>query len=114
MSGKQKKNDEELIQNITKQFDNLNPNELKEDIEKSRKLKESKDSNNEMTNFAKSFISKYSNSKLTMEVFKKIQAAAKQVLVEQKLDAIVDYRVIFVGGVDISDLVIQKLRSGQY
>ena len=48
------------------------------------------------------------------QVYNKIQAAAKQVLVEQKLDAIVDYRVIFVGGVDISDLVIQKLKSGQY
>ena len=48
------------------------------------------------------------------QVYNKIQAAAKQVLVEQKLDAIVDYRVIFVGGVDISDLVIQKLRSSQY
>lgn len=47
-------------------------------------------------------------------VYNKIQSAAKQVLVEQKLDAIVDYRVIFVGGVDISDLVIQKLKSGQY
>ena len=45
-------------------------------------------------------------------VYNKIQAAAKQVLVEQKLDAIVDFRVIFVGGVDISDLVIQKLKSG--
>ena len=45
-------------------------------------------------------------------VFNKIQTAAKQVLVEQKLDAIVDFRVIFVGGVDISDLVIQKLKSG--
>lgn len=44
-------------------------------------------------------------------VFNKIQAAAKQVLVEQKLDAIVDFRVIFVGGVDISDLVIQKLKT---
>ena len=46
-------------------------------------------------------------------IFNKIQAAAKQVLVEQKLDAIVDYRTIFVGGVDVSDLVIQKLKSGQ-
>lgn len=46
-------------------------------------------------------------------VFDKIQAAAKQVLVEQKLDAILDFRVVFVGGVDISDLVIQKLKSGQ-
>lgn len=48
------------------------------------------------------------------QVFNKIQAAAKQVLVEQKLDAIVDFRVIFVGGVDITDLVIQKLKSGTY
>lgn len=48
------------------------------------------------------------------QVFNKIQAAAKQVLVEQKLDAIVDYRVIFVGGIDITDTVIQKLKSGQF
>ena len=48
------------------------------------------------------------------QVYNKIQAATKQVLVEQKLDAIVDYRVIFVGGVDVSDLVIQKLKSGQF
>ena len=48
------------------------------------------------------------------QVYNKIQAATKQVLVQQKLDAIVDYRVIFVGGVDISDLVIQKLKSGQF
>ena len=48
------------------------------------------------------------------QVYNKIQAATKQVLVEQKLDAVVDYRVIFVGGVDISDIVIQKLKSGQF
>lgn len=48
------------------------------------------------------------------QVYNKIQAATKQVLVEQKLDAILDYRVIFVGGVDISDLVIQKLKTGQF
>lgn len=46
-------------------------------------------------------------------IFNKIQAATKQVLVEQKLDAVLDYSVVFVGGVDISDLVIQKLKSGQ-
>lgn len=44
-------------------------------------------------------------------VFNKIQDAAKQVLVEQKLDAVVDFRIIFVGGVDITDLVIHKLNS---
>lgn len=47
-------------------------------------------------------------------VYNKIQAATKQVLVEQRLDAVLDYRVIFIGGVDISDLVIQKLKSGQF
>lgn len=44
-------------------------------------------------------------------VFNKIQDAAKQVLVEQKLDAVVDYRIIFVGGLDITDLVIKKLNG---
>ena len=48
------------------------------------------------------------------QVYNKIQAAAKQVLVEQKLDAIIDFRVIFVGGVDVSDLVINKLKTGQF
>lgn len=47
-------------------------------------------------------------------VFNKIQAAAKQVLVEQKLDAVLDFRIVFVGGVDITDLVIQKLKSGSF
>ncbi len=44
------------------------------------------------------------------QVYGKIQAAAKQVLVEQKLDAILDFRVIFVGAVDVTDLVINKLK----
>ena len=44
-------------------------------------------------------------------VYNKIQEAAKQVLIEQKLDAIVDFRIIFVGGIDITDLVIQKLNG---
>ncbi len=48
------------------------------------------------------------------QIYKKIQAATKDVMVEQKLDAIVDYRVIFVGGLDVSDLVIQKLKNGKY
>lgn len=48
------------------------------------------------------------------QIFNKIQAATKEVMVAQKLDAVVDYRVIFVGGLDITDLVIQKLKSGAY
>ena len=45
-------------------------------------------------------------------IYNKIQAASREVLVEQKLDAIVDARVIFVGGIDVSDLVIAKLKKG--
>ena len=45
-------------------------------------------------------------------VFNNIQAAAKKVLVEQNLDAILDFRVIFVGGVDVTNQVLQKLKSG--
>lgn len=45
------------------------------------------------------------------DVFNKIQDAAKQVMIEQKLEAIIDYRVIFVGGVDVTDLVIQKVNG---
>lgn len=44
-------------------------------------------------------------------IYNKIQAASREVLVEQKLDAIVDARVIFVGGIDVSDLVIAKLKK---
>ena len=47
------------------------------------------------------------------EIYTKIQDAAKQVLCDQKLDAIVDFRIIFVGGIDITDLVVQKLNEGK-
>jgi len=44
-------------------------------------------------------------------VYSKIKEAANKVLVEQNLDAILDFRVMFVGGVDVSDQVIQKLKT---
>ena len=47
------------------------------------------------------------------EVYNRIQEASKKVLVEHKLDAILDYRVIFVGGIDVTDLVIAKLKSSK-
>ena len=47
------------------------------------------------------------------ELRTRIKEAANKVLVEQHLDAIVDFRVIFVGGVDVSDLVIQKLKAAK-
>ena len=45
------------------------------------------------------------------EVYDKIQDAAKAVMVEQKLDAIMDARGVFVGGVDITQSVIQRLKT---
>jgi Skp family chaperone for outer membrane proteins len=45
------------------------------------------------------------------EVYNKIRSAASEVLVEQQLDAIVDFRVIFVGGTDITNLVLNKLNG---
>ena len=47
------------------------------------------------------------------EVYDKIQEAAKSVMVEQKLDAIMDARGVFVGGVDITPSVIQKLKTAR-
>ena len=45
------------------------------------------------------------------QILNQVQAAAKAVMVAQKLDAVLSDQVIFVGGVDITDLVIQKLKG---
>ena len=50
-------------------------------------------------------------TKREQEVYDKIKAAAKAVMVEQKLDAIMDSRGVFVGGVDVSDSIISKLKT---
>ena len=52
-------------------------------------------------------------NKREQEVYNKIREAAKAVMVEQKLDAIMDQRGVFVGGLDISDMVINKLKSAK-
>ena len=51
--------------------------------------------------------------KREQEVYNKIREAAKAVMVEQKLDAIMDVRGIFVGGTDITDNVISKLKGAK-
>ncbi|MBR1776903.1 OmpH family outer membrane protein [bacterium] len=45
------------------------------------------------------------------EVYNKIKEAAKAVMVEQKLDAVMDVRGVFVGGIDITSNVINKLKG---
>ena len=42
--------------------------------------------------------------KREQEVYTKIKEAAKAVMVEQKLDAVMDQRGVFVGGLDITDI----------
>ena len=50
-------------------------------------------------------------NKREQEVYTKIREAAKVVMVEQKLDAIMDQRGVFVGGLDITAMVINKLKG---
>ena len=45
------------------------------------------------------------------QILTQIQTAAKSIMVAQRLDAVLSDQVIFVGGVDITDLVIQKLKG---
>ena len=45
------------------------------------------------------------------EIYNKIREAAKIVMVEQKLDAIINQKDVFVGGLDITDMVISKLKG---
>ena len=52
-------------------------------------------------------------TKRETEVMTKVKDAAKAVMVEQKLDAIMDQRGVFVGGLDITDMVINKLKGSK-
>ncbi len=52
-------------------------------------------------------------AKREQEVYTKIHEAAKAVMVEHKLDAVMDLRSVFVGGVDITDMVINKLKGAK-
>ena len=55
-------------------------------------------------------IYKLQNDRQT-QILNQIQNAARTVMVSQKLDAVFSDEVVFVGGVDITDLVIQKLNG---
>ena len=52
-------------------------------------------------------------TKREQEVYNKIREAAKTVMVEHKLDAIMNQKDVFVGGLDITDMVINKLKMGK-
>ncbi len=50
-------------------------------------------------------------NKREQEVYTKIREAAKAVMVEHKLDAVMNQKDVFVGGLDITDMVINKLKG---
>ena len=50
-------------------------------------------------------------NKKEQEVYTKIREAAKAVMVEHKLDAVMNQAGVFVGGIDITDMVINKLKG---
>lgn len=52
-------------------------------------------------------------NKREQEVYTKIREAAKTVMVEHKLDAVMNQAGVFVGGVDITDMVINKLKMAR-
>jgi outer membrane protein len=43
------------------------------------------------------------------EIDKDVEAAIKAVALENKIDVVMDYRVLYMGGVDITDKVVKKL-----
>ena len=45
------------------------------------------------------------------QILSQIQTAAKSVMVAQRLEAILSDQVVFVGGVDVTDQVISKLKG---
>lgn len=45
------------------------------------------------------------------QILQKVQAAARSVMVAQKLDAVLADQIVFVGGVDVTDQVLQQLKG---
>ena len=50
-------------------------------------------------------------AKTEQEVFTKIRDIAKQIMVEQKLDAIISDKAVFCGGIDITNMLIDRLKG---
>lgn len=50
-------------------------------------------------------------AKTEQEVFTKIRDIAKQIMVEQKLDAVISDKAVFCGGVDITNILIDRLKG---
>jgi Skp family chaperone for outer membrane proteins len=49
--------------------------------------------------------------KTEQEVFSKIKNVANQIMVEQKLDAVISDKAVFCGGIDITSVLIDRLKG---
>ena len=47
------------------------------------------------------------------EIYNKIKEATKSIMVEHKFPAFISDRAVFVGGMDVTNLVIDKLKGGK-
>jgi len=47
------------------------------------------------------------------EVYQRIHAVAEKIRLEKNLDVLIDARGVFSGGIDISDILIQRLNQGK-
>ena len=50
-------------------------------------------------------------AKTEQEVFSKIRDIANKIMVEQKLDAIISDKAVFCGGIDITNILIDRLKG---
>ena len=50
-------------------------------------------------------------AKTEQEVFSKIRDIATKIMVEQKLDAIISDKAVFCGGIDITNILIDRLKG---
>ena len=48
------------------------------------------------------------------DVYNRIHAISEKIRLEKNLDAVIDARSIFSGGIDLTDIIIQKLSQPQY
>ena len=47
------------------------------------------------------------------EIYEKIKTASTDIMVQHKLNVVISDRAVFIGGMDITDLVIQKLKGSK-
>ena len=95
---------QQYLMDKEKQYKNIDSPINKKNFE-DQVQKDFKDKNDEFTKL---------KMKRAEEVESNILQATKAVAADKKIDVVLDYRVIFTGGIDISQDVINYLNSGKF